>query len=139
MSLGVILYQYLLFKRLLISGKSEILQNATLQKYLDNLKEKQLIICNAKFERIEENTFENISDLECLRLENNLLDSIEINAFANLKCLKKLVLSFNQLSFIENKLFESLSNLEELEITNNQIKLIYPQVNIFSTFAGQKN
>ena len=114
----------------MISGKNEILEKDTLNRFLDTaLSEKKLTIKNTNFNRIEKTAFEHVppQEVEYLFLNNNLIDSIEMGAFSPLTSLKKLVLSYNCLNFVENKLFENLSNLEELEITNNEIKLIYPQ------------
>ena len=78
--------------------------------------------------RLEEVTFfdlKELTNLEYLNLENNLISSIEANSFLNLVKLATLILSFNRLSlFADISLFSSLSNLQLLNISSNQLEII---------------
>ncbi|XP_070610880.1 lumican-like [Erythrolamprus reginae] len=86
---------------------------------------KFLYLRNNLLEGIEENAFENVTDLEWLILDNNQLKNANIKGkvFAKLKNLKKLHINHNNLTEVVGPL---PSSLDELQLTHNQIYKITP-------------
>ncbi|KAG8137957.1 hypothetical protein E2320_003896 [Naja naja] len=103
--------------------------------YCDNLKLKSfpiipkgikyLYLRNNLLEGIEDNAFENVTDLEWLILDNNQLKNSNIKGkvFAKLKNLKKLHINHNNLTEVVGPL---PSTLDDLQLTHNQISKITP-------------
>ncbi|XP_061495568.1 lumican [Rhineura floridana] len=103
--------------------------------YCDNLKLKSLPIVptgikylylrNNMIEGIEENAFENVTDLEWLILDNNHLENSKIKGkiFTKLKNLKKLHINYNNLTEVVGPL---PNTLDDLQLTHNKITKINP-------------
>ncbi|XP_070611913.1 lumican-like isoform X3 [Erythrolamprus reginae] len=86
---------------------------------------KYLYLRNNLLEGIQDNAFENVTDLEWLILDNNQLKNSNIKGkvFAKLKNLKKLHINHNNLTEVVGPL---PSSLDELQLTHNQISKITP-------------
>ncbi|XP_063164992.1 lumican [Candoia aspera] len=86
---------------------------------------KYLYLRNNQLEGIEDNAFENVTDLEWLILDNNQLKNSNIKGkvFAKLKNLKKLHINRNNLTEVVGPL---PSTLDDLQLTHNQISKINP-------------
>lgn len=81
---------------------------------------KYLYLRNNQIDHIDEKAFENVTDLQWLILDHNLLENSKIkgNIFAKLKQLKKLHINHNNLTEAVGPLPESL---EDLQLTHNKI------------------
>uniref|UniRef100_A0A8D0G7R3 Lumican n=1 Tax=Sphenodon punctatus TaxID=8508 RepID=A0A8D0G7R3_SPHPU len=86
---------------------------------------KYLYLRNNMIDGIEENAFDNVTDLEWLILDHNHLENSKIKGkpFSKLKSLKKLHISYNNLTEDVGPL---ASTLDELQLTNNKITKISP-------------
>uniref|UniRef100_A0A7M4FS81 Lumican n=1 Tax=Crocodylus porosus TaxID=8502 RepID=A0A7M4FS81_CROPO len=105
--------------------------------YCDNLKLKKfpivpsgikyLYIRNNMIEGIEENAFENVTDLQWLILDHNHLENSKIKGkvFAKLKNLKKLHINYNNLTEAVGPLPKTL---DELQLSHNKITKVSPNV-----------
>uniref|UniRef100_A0A8D0DQ20 Lumican n=1 Tax=Salvator merianae TaxID=96440 RepID=A0A8D0DQ20_SALMN len=111
--------------------------------YCDNLKLKSfpiipsgikyLYLRNNMIEGIDNNAFDNVTNLEWLILDHNYLENSKIkgNIFSKLKNLKKLHINYNNLTEVVGPL---PSSLDDLQLTNNKISKISP-----STLEGLVN
>ncbi|XP_037369788.1 lumican [Talpa occidentalis] len=81
---------------------------------------KYLYLRNNQIDHIEEKAFENVTDLQWLILDHNLLENSKIkgNVFSKLKQLKKLHINHNNLTELVGPLPKSL---EDLQLTHNKI------------------
>ncbi|XP_004700460.1 lumican [Echinops telfairi] len=98
--------------------------------YCDNLKLKSvpmvpvgikyLYLRNNQIDHIDEKAFENVTDLQWLILDNNLLENSKIKGkvFSKLKQLKKLHINYNNLTESVSPLPKSL---QDLQLTHNKI------------------
>ncbi|XP_030071080.1 lumican [Microcaecilia unicolor] len=88
---------------------------------------KYLYLQNNQIESIEDNTFDNVTDLQWLILDRNRLSNAKIgkNAFSKLKQLIKLHISFNNLTEAVGPLPKTLT---DLQLTHNQITKISPSL-----------
>ncbi|XP_073410379.1 lumican [Dendrobates tinctorius] len=105
--------------------------------YCDNLKLKKipmvpsgiqyLYLQNNMIEGIDNDAFQNVTDLKWLILDHNHLSNANIkkNAFSKLKELQKLYLSFNNLTELVGPLPKTMV---ELYATNNKISKITPSI-----------
>ncbi|XP_053111935.1 lumican [Hemicordylus capensis] len=86
---------------------------------------KYLYLRNNMIEGIEENAFDNVTDLEWLILDHNHLENSKIKGkvFAKLKNLKKLHINYNNLTEAVGPL---PNTLDDLQLTNNKITKINP-------------
>lgn len=82
---------------------------------------KYLYLRNNQIDHLEEKSFENVTDLQWLILDNNLLESSKIKGkvFSKLKQLKKLHINYNNLTEQVGPLPKSL---QDLQLTHNKIK-----------------
>ncbi|XP_066490098.1 lumican [Tiliqua scincoides] len=81
---------------------------------------KYLYVRNNMIEGIEENAFDNVTDLEWLILDNNHLENSKIKGkvFSKLKNLKKLHINYNNLTEVVGPLSKTL---DDLQLTHNKI------------------
>ncbi|XP_043928860.1 LOW QUALITY PROTEIN: SLIT and NTRK-like protein 1 [Protopterus annectens] len=79
---------------------------------------------------IENNTFQNLSDLRWLYLDNNYLDVLRQELFAGMHNLELLNLGFNLIHLIHPGTFNHLPNLRALMLNNNVLKSL--PVDVFS-------
>ncbi|XP_006889571.1 PREDICTED: lumican [Elephantulus edwardii] len=81
---------------------------------------KYLYLRNNQIDHIDEKAFENVTDLQWLILDHNLLESSKIKGrvFSRLKQLKKLHINYNNLTESVSPLPKSL---EDLQLTHNKI------------------
>ncbi|XP_007432540.1 lumican [Python bivittatus] len=86
---------------------------------------KYLYLRNNLLEGIEDNAFENVTDLEWLILDNNQLKNSNIKGkvFSKLKNLKKLHINHNNLTEVVGPL---PNTLDDLQLTHNKISKINP-------------
>ncbi|RMC03457.1 hypothetical protein DUI87_20656 [Hirundo rustica rustica] len=111
--------------------------------YCDNLKLKTIPIVpsgikylylrNNMIEGIEENTFDNVTDLQWLILDHNHLENSKIKGrvFSKLKNLKKLHINYNNLTEAVGPLPKTL---DDLQLSHNKITKVNP-----GAFEGLKN
>ncbi|KAM9313393.1 lumican [Gastrophryne carolinensis] len=105
--------------------------------YCDNLKLKKipmvpsgiqyLYLQNNMIEGIDDDAFQNVTDLKWLILDHNYLSNANIkkNAFSKLKELQKLYMSFNNLTELVGPLPKSM---DDLRVTNNKLAKITPNI-----------
>lgn len=105
--------------------------------YCDNLKLKKipmippgiqyLYLQNNMIEGIDDDTFQNVTDLKWLILDHNHLSNANIkkNAFSKLKSLQKLYISFNNLTELVGPLPKTM---DDLRVTNNKLTKITPNI-----------
>ncbi|KAF4791580.1 keratocan [Turdus rufiventris] len=105
--------------------------------YCDNLKLKTIPIVpsgikylylrNNMIEGIEENTFDNVTDLQWLILDHNHLENSKIKGrvFSKLKNLKKLHINYNNLTEAVGPLPKTL---DDLQLSHNKITKVSPSV-----------
>lgn len=105
--------------------------------YCDNLKLKKIPIIpsgiqylylqNNMIEGIDDDTFQNVTDLKWLVLDHNHLSNANIkkNAFSKLKELQRLYVSFNNLTELVGPLPKTMT---DLYATNNKISKITPNI-----------
>lgn len=105
--------------------------------YCDNLKLKKipmvpsgiqyLYLQNNMIEGIDDNAFQNVTDLKWLILDHNHLTNANIkkNAFSKLKELQKLYMSFNNLTELVGPLPKTM---DDLRVTNNKLSKITPNI-----------
>ncbi|PKU46733.1 keratocan [Limosa lapponica baueri] len=103
--------------------------------YCDNLKLKTIPIVpsgikylylrNNMIEGIEENTFDNVTDLQWLILDHNHLENSKIKGrvFSKLKHLKKLHINYNNLTEVVGPLPKTL---DDLQLSHNKITKVNP-------------
>ncbi|KAF7248693.1 Lumican [Varanus komodoensis] len=103
--------------------------------YCDNLKLKSLPILpsgikylylrNNMLDSLDEKSFDNVTDLEWLILDNNYLENSKIKGkvFAKLKNLKKLHINYNNLTEVVGPL---PNTLDDLQLANNKINKVNP-------------
>ncbi|KAM5335632.1 lumican [Glossophaga mutica] len=86
---------------------------------------KYLYLRHNQIDHIDEKAFENVTDLQWLILDHNLLENSKIKGkiFSKLKQLKKLHINYNNLTESVGPLPKSL---EDLQLTNNKIKKLRP-------------
>jgi Leucine-rich repeat (LRR) protein len=79
---------------------------------------------NNKFPRINEQMFQQMSQLIELRLHGCVIESLSENAFTNLKILKVLSLRNNEIKALHEATFHNLENLEDLNLSLNQLEKV---------------
>lgn len=105
--------------------------------YCDNLKLKKvpmvppgiqyLYLQNNMIEGIDDDAFQNVTDLKWLILDHNHLANANIkkNAFSKLKELQKLYINFNNLTELVGPLPKTM---DDLHVTNNKLAKITPNI-----------
>ncbi|XP_048357891.1 lumican [Sphaerodactylus townsendi] len=88
---------------------------------------KYLYVRNNMIEGIEDNAFDNVTDLEWLILDNNHLENSKIKGkvFTKLKSLKKLHINYNNLTEVVGPLPKTM---DDLQFTHNKISKINPNI-----------
>ena len=81
-----------------------------------------------KIRHIPRGTFQNLTQMNTLLLNNNKLRRLRNGAFSGLENLQYLYLYKNQIHLIETNVFKDVPNLEHLYLHFNQIKVISPQL-----------
>ena len=87
-----------------------------------------------RIRHIPRGTFQNLTQLNTLLLNNNQLRRLRNGAFVGLVNLQYLYLYKNQIHLIESNVFDDVPNLEHLYLHFNQIKVISPKL-----FQGMSN
>lgn len=77
-----------------------------------------------------------MSQLEILRLNNNLLETIQVQAFANLSSLKRIYAGHNNLKIWNKDWFSNSDSIEIIDFQSNQIRTIPEKA--FGTFQKLK-
>lgn len=98
------------------------LKNGTLERVIPG---QQLIenldLSNMQIKFIKREAFDELKDLKCLTLRNNLLTSLPEFIFSNLSTLEHLSLAENKINTLDN-IFVGLDNLKELNISCNPLR-----------------
>lgn len=76
---------------------------------------------NSSLVSVSKNNFENLTMIETLILENNVIEKLEAIVFEDLTILKNLRLSDNKLTELEHNLFSKNTKLEIISLYNNKI------------------
>lgn len=91
------------------------------QAFIGRKRVQYLFLNGSRISAISNQTFNGLTGLLTLHLEDNLINRLEGYEFGNLTSLQKLFLQNNRLSFIAPETFSSLISLEELYINDNLI------------------
>ncbi|KAM0681000.1 hypothetical protein GINT2_000783 [Glugoides intestinalis] len=90
---------------------------------------KRLDITGIKeLEKIPDLLFDDLTNLESLRLQDNNIKELQPNIFNNLQKLESLNLSDNKLTELPSCVFDGLVNLKSLWLPNNNIKELQPNI-----------
>ncbi|KAM0681470.1 hypothetical protein GINT2_000672 [Glugoides intestinalis] len=101
--------------------------NLDIIRFMKNIRE--LDINGIKeLEKIPDLLFDDLTNLESLRLENNNIKELQPNIFNNLQKLESLNLSDNKLTELPSCVFDGLVNLKSLWLPNNNIKELQPNI-----------
>ena len=87
-----------------------------------------LKLSNKNITHLNEDTFENLTQLETLSLCVNQLTILPPKIFENLTQLKKLWLWGNKLTSLPPTLFKNLTQLEQLSLCVNQVTTLPPKI-----------
>nr|AIO08266.1 variable lymphocyte receptor C [Petromyzon marinus] len=79
---------------------------------------------NPQLQSLPVGVFDQLKNLNELRLSSNKLKSLPSGVFDRLTKLKELYLSTNQLQSIPKGVFDRLTNLQELRLNNNQLQSV---------------
>lgn len=82
-------------------------------------------LSNNRISSIEKNSFDNLTQLEVLRLFKNKISSIPKELFRKLTALKELDLSRNRLESLEGLAFHGLESLQILKLRKNQLTNLF--------------
>ena len=88
-----------------------------------------------KFNRLEKDAFNGLTNLKRLNLNGNNLKYIDPETFTHTQKLTELSLDFNNLESIDPKVFSHTQNLVELKICSNRMKI---EENIFANLKHLK-
>ncbi|XP_072753584.1 uncharacterized protein [Anoplolepis gracilipes] len=91
-------------------------------RFVKGFDKKEINLSNFFIHKVQQNVFDNVSEVESLILDNNLLIYLPEYVFVNLKKLRKLSLSGNKLMNFEKNVFAGLENLQYLDISRNPIR-----------------
>ncbi|CAE6963651.1 LINGO4 [Symbiodinium sp. CCMP2592] len=86
----------------------------------------ELRLNNFRLLTLREQAFGSLGKLKGLRLPNNQLQSLEPGAFLGLKGLKELHLEYNQLQSLESGAFQGLGGLKKLDLGFNHLRSLKP-------------
>lgn len=86
-----------------------------------------LIITSPGVEYIDENTFNDGSELQSVNLSGNKIEIVPSNAFRGAHNLNEIDLSDNLIQAIMDDAFSELNYLEELDLSGNKISVIYTE------------
>lgn len=86
---------------------------------------------DTKINKIDDEVFSRLVNLNSLYLNSNQITKIDENAFAAMSNLKSLNLASNKLGFLPSRLFVNNKNLQEINFNDNKLKIIESGV-----FAG---
>jgi Leucine-rich repeat (LRR) protein len=89
-------------------------------------KVKNLLLGNRKIEKLENHTFDGLSELEWLDLKDNQISNLSDGIFKPLESIKAIDLSNNKLTSIGFDQFSSNQNLQSLHLEHNNIIIIHP-------------
>ncbi|KEI07486.1 NEAT domain-containing protein [Clostridium botulinum] len=92
--------------------------------------------CN-KIEKLDQELFKNMINLETLYLQANEIKELPSGLFDSLTKLKELKLSTNKLTTLPEGIFDNLTSLEELDLDKN--KLNFLPKDIFKNLTSLKN
>lgn len=79
---------------------------------------------NNQIEAIEENSFDDLIELEILTMSKNKVKFLDENLFLNVQKLKYLDFSINSFNKLDAKFFKKLIKLEKLDLYGNSLKII---------------
>ena len=79
----------------------------------------------SQIESVSSQTFNGLTELEVLHLEDNLIHSLQGYEFSNLTSLRELYLEGNKLVYIDDLTFSALTSLEVLHLHDNLLNT-YP-------------
>jgi Leucine-rich repeat (LRR) protein len=79
---------------------------------------------NNKFPRIDEQMFQQMTQLVELRLHGCDIESLSENAFTNLRILKVLSLRNNEIKALHEATFRNLESLEDLNLALNRLEMV---------------
>lgn len=79
---------------------------------------------NCSIERVDKNTFKNLTILIELDMSQNFIRKLELGTFDHLEKLRYLVMNNNNLEMLQNRLFAKLQHLSRVEFKNNRLKTI---------------
>ena len=80
-----------------------------------------------KIDYIDSNTFDDLSNIKKLYLQNNLISHIDSNLFQDLKSLEELWLESNNIISFDKNALIGLTNLQKVCIFNNPISKYFPE------------
>ena len=106
----------------LVLSENRITVFSPLSSYNTPLRE--LYLDNNKLTHLETHVFVDFTNLEILRLDQNLIQSADFSAFYTQTKLKELHLQGNRLQVIHRGFFKYFNNLRQLMLQENQINFI---------------
>ena len=118
-----------------ISQKLILNKTFLYENFGENLSsEIQIDLSNKQIDEIDEDTFNDLPNLEYINLNGNRIQEIDQANFNALPNLKELHIDDNKIRFIDKDLFKDLNNLISLSINNNRIE--YMPQNLFSNLKN---
>ena len=102
----------------------EKINKISLNSFIGLTKAKRLLLEYNEIEELEGDTFEGLSNLTLLSLDENKLSRIDSLAFEGLVHLEQLLLHRTRITEINESLFKSLTRLKLLKLSENKLKSI---------------
>jgi Leucine-rich repeat (LRR) protein len=96
---------------------------------------KELLLMNNLIEKIDENSFDDLVNLETIDISYNNLTEIKKDLFAKLNKIKGFNLSNNKLTTVnDSKLFENKTNINYIDFSANNLGLV--DANVFRNLSS---
>jgi Leucine-rich repeat (LRR) protein len=96
---------------------------------------KELLLMNNLIEKIDENSFDDLVNLETIDISYNNLTEIKKDLFAKLNKIKRFNLSNNKLTTVnDSKLFENKTNINYIDFSANNLGLV--DANVFRNLSS---
>ena len=105
------------------------------QAFIGRKRVRSLYLNNSQIAAINNQTFNGLTELLLLQLQDNLMQRLEGYEFGNLTSLKELHLERNQLVYINEKTFSALKSLEVLHLHDNLLAA-YPAWSLSQTLPS---
>ncbi|XP_074538973.1 toll-like receptor 21 [Halichoeres trimaculatus] len=111
-------------------------QDKSMSAYVADLPKSatNLTICDNPLLHVPDKSFVSLTNLQDLRMDNNILSQIDEFAFQNLHLLQSLNLSCNKIAELKPSVFQDLHSLTFLSLANNRLKRL--PGDIFSTLGN---
>lgn len=95
------------------------------QAFIGRKRVRSLFLNASQIESVSSQTFNGLTELEVLHLEDNLIHGLQGYEFSNLTSLRELYLERNKLVYIDDLTFSALASLEVLHLHDNLLNT-YP-------------